>query len=89
MPRKCAVIWRACVARGATLAATILLYEGVGGGQDSGSVLEEPSAQSGAEVGHAGVIIGEWARREAVRAEDASKAVFELEPIAFASRIPR
>jgi hypothetical protein len=66
-----------------------LLYEGVGGGQDSGSVLEEPSAQSGAEVGHAGVIVGEWARREAVRAEDASKAVFELEPIAFASRIPR
>jgi hypothetical protein len=37
-------------------------------GENSGSVLEEPGTQSGAEVGHAGGVVGEWARWEAVRA---------------------
>jgi hypothetical protein len=58
--------------------ALVLLSAGdegdVGEDEDGGSMFEEPGAQSGTEVGHAGGVVGEWARREAVRAEDASKA---------------
>jgi hypothetical protein len=42
----------------------------VGEDEDGASVLGKPGAQSDAEVG----VVGERVRREAVRAEDASKA---------------
>ncbi|KAJ7825341.1 hypothetical protein B0H13DRAFT_2442622 [Mycena leptocephala] len=58
--------------------------DGVIVGEDEGDVgVSEGGDQGEDSLGHAAGVVGEQARQGAVPAEDASKAVFELEPIVY------